>query len=320
MANPLETTFLTHLRAIPNYKNKTYLIAYSAGADSTAVLHIANLFFKKFKLNFDTVFFSHTNCKLNEGEADNLALAQKTCDSLGIKIHHEVLDMSNKGSYSLEQYGRILRHQFYKDRGYDIVLMGHHKDDQNETTMTQLFRGAGVGTQAMKVLDNHFFRPFLDFRKKDLLDYLRERNFEWLDDPTNSNNDMTRNFWRNDGLPTIEKHYPHYTACLDVVRTKFSEQEEMAQDLAIIDGLDEFIQSGKMRCPPSILRTSNLITSYLKANNISHEPNKVKQVISDHFHLKKFSLTFSQVKINIQNDEITSDLTTNMTVKVIKKM
>lgn len=306
MANSLETTFLTQLRAIPDFKNKKYLVAYSAGADSTAILHIANHLFKKLNLKFDAVFFSHTNCKLNEGEDDNLLLAQKTCKALNINLHHEMLDMSNKGNYSLEQYGRMLRHQFYSDRNYDIVMMGHHKDDQNETTMTQLFRGAGNATQGMKILDNRFFRPLLNFKKQELVDYLKERNIQWLDDPTNTNNDMTRNFWRNEALPTIAKHYPHYSSSLDVVRTKFSEQEEMAYDLAIIDGLNSFITSNTVKRPPSILRTTNLIVAFLKANNTTSEHQKIKKIIEDNFHRKSFNLVYTNFSITIQSDNISA--------------
>lgn len=309
MANFLETTFLTQLRNIPDFKNQKYLIAYSAGADSTAVLAVASHIMKKLHIPFDVVFFSHENCKLNEGESDNLELAQKTCHSLGLSLIHQPLDMSNKGNYSLEQYGRMLRHEFYQSHGYDIIMMGHHKDDQNETTMIQLFRGAGSGTQGMKVLDQHFFRPFLNFRKKELISYLVERNIEWLDDPTNKNNDMTRNFWRNVGLPAIEKHYPHYASSLDVVREKFSEQEEMAHDLAIIDGLNSFISSNTVKRPPSILRTTNLIVAFLKAHNTTSEHQKIKKIIEDNFHRKTFNLVFTNFSLTVSE---------NITVQPIK--
>lgn len=307
MANFLETTFLTQLRNIPDFKNQKYLIAYSAGADSTAVLAVASHIMKKLHIPFDVVFFSHENCKLNEGESDNLELAQKTCHSLGLSLIHQPLDMSNKGNYSLEQYGRMLRHEFYQSHGYDIIMMGHHKDDQNETTMIQLFRGAGSGTQGMKVLDQHFFRPFLNFRKKELISYLVERNIEWLDDPTNKNNDMTRNFWRNVGLPAIEKHYSHYSSALDVVREKFAEQDEMAYELALSDNLEEFLSQSNCKKPSTPLRTSNLIIQYLKQKNISCEPQKIKKTVQENFH-KTFTMIFSDISIVINKDKLQSSL------------
>ena len=48
---------------------------------------------------------------------------------------------------------------------------------------------------------NHF--------KDEIYDYLVSNNLKWIEDPTNTNTDFTRNFWRNVGLPTIEKHYPN---------------------------------------------------------------------------------------------------------------
>lgn len=303
MANSLETAFLTQFRLIPDYKNKKHLIAYSAGADSTAVLIVGSHILKKLKINFDVVFFSHTNCILNEGEDNNLKLAQETCSKLDIDLTHSILDMSNKGNRSLEQHGRMLRHEYYNNHNYDIIMMGHHKDDQNETTMIQLFRGAGVGTQGMKILDEHFFRPFLNLRKKDLVSYLVEKDIKWLDDPTNSNNDMTRNFWRNVALPTIEHHYPHYSSCLDVVREKFIEQDDLSYELAMSDGLEKFILNKSCDKPKNALRTSNLIIQFFKQQKISCEPQKIKKIVNENFQ-NSFNLIFPEVSIYINKDKI----------------
>lgn len=290
MANKLELEMITQIQKLKNFRNASFLISYSAGMDSTAVLYIANKIFKKLKItNYKAVFFSHTNSPINEGEITNLVLAEQTCKELGIEFHHKELNLADKGAYSWEQYGRMLRHNYYRQDSCDYVLLGHHSDDQDETTLIQLFRGAGQGTSGMKILDQKFLRPFLSFPKKDLQNYLEYHDIEWLDDPTNQNNDLTRNFWRNKGIPTIKEHYPNLSSQLQVIREKFNEQEEISLELAKLDKLDELIETGTVNVQSNTVRVFNLVTIALKINSFNTKKKTLRQMLDDNWLKNDFS-------------------------------
>lgn len=219
-------------------QNKTLLVAYSAGADSTALLHILNQKKEFFNFELKAVFFSHHNSPMNEGEDASLELAEKTCKILSIDFIHQPLNMEKVGGKSWEEIGRNKRNEFYQNDDFDFVFLGHHEDDQNENTFIQLFRGAGKGISGMNPMEGKICRPFLGIEKKEIYSFLKENKIKWIEDPTNSNIDFTRNFWRNKGLPTIESNYPEYKKTLSLFRKKQKIQNSLLLDLAIIDGLN----------------------------------------------------------------------------------
>jgi tRNA(Ile)-lysidine synthase len=230
------------LQSLGDLKNKKILVGYSAGADSTLLLHLLAQKKDFFEYHLEAVFFSHENSPINEGENNNLLLAQKTCQSLNIPFYHQSIHMEKTTKKSWEQIGRQARLEFYQKHPTDFIFLGHHLDDQNETTMIQLFRGAGKGMRAMKPIDGKICRPLLDISKKDIYDYLQFHKIRWIEDPTNKNTDFTRNFWRNIGLPTIANYYPSYSLLLSKFRKKIQTLENLSLDLAKVDGLDSLLQ------------------------------------------------------------------------------
>lgn len=298
MKNNLEKSFLTNIRTLKNYKDSTFLISYSAGIDSTAVLFIANKIFKKLNLKFEAVFFSHKNSPINDGEEDSAELARKVCEKLNIKFHHEQLDLSKRGNYSWEQYGRMLRHDFFDKNQCDYVLLGHHQNDQDETTLIQLFRGAGNGVKGMKFQDRKLVRPFLDFPKSALTEYLVENNIPWLDDPTNVNEDMTRNFWRNSAIPCLKEHYPNLESTLKVIREKVTESDSLAYELAKVDGLDSFVKDLTTTTSINQVRLTNLVVMALSSFNMSCQKKTLKKVISDNWLKNDFE--FKSTKYDVE--------------------
>jgi tRNA(Ile)-lysidine synthase len=229
------------LVTLPNLSGKKIAVGYSAGADSTVLLHVLEQKSKHFNFQLEAVFFSHLGSPINEGEDKNLELARRFCKSLNIPLVEVELSLVKKAKKSWEQLGRNGRLDFYKNAHYDYAFLGHHKDDQNETTMTQIFRGGGKGASGMKSRDGIYCRPMLDIPKSAIYDYLNEKQIEWIEDPTNVNSDFTRNFWRNIGLPTIEKHYPNYSDLLDNFREKNNNLFQIAFDMAKVDGLENFL-------------------------------------------------------------------------------
>lgn len=229
------------INTLPTLEGKKIAVGYSAGADSTALLHVLEQKSRYLNFNLEAVFFSHLGSPINEGEDKNLELARVFCKSLNIPLVEIDLHLTKHPKKSWEQLGRHGRLNFYKNADYDFAFLGHHKDDQNETTMMQILRGGGKGASGMKARDGIFCRPFLSVPKSEIYNYLIEKELKWIEDPTNKNTDFTRNFWRNVGLPTIEKYYPNYSDLLDNFREKNNSLMQIAFDMAKVDGLEKFL-------------------------------------------------------------------------------
>lgn len=258
-------------------KDKNILVGFSAGADSTALLHILNKKKNFFQFNLNAVFFSHENCPMNEGEDKSLDLAKKTCSELEVNFIYCPLDMVKTPGKSWEEIGRNKRKEFYQKNEFDFVFLGHHEDDQNENTFIQLFRGAGKGISGMNPVEGKILRPFLNTEKKEIYEFLKQNNIQWIEDPTNSNIDFTRNFWRNKILPSIESHYPEYRKTLSLFRKKQKTQNILLHDLAQIDGLDILKNNGMINIKNlSKERVINLIQHLGKEENANLELKQIE--------------------------------------------
>lgn len=268
------------INTMPNLESKKIAVGYSAGADSTVLLHILEQKSRHLNFSLEAVFFSHLGSPINEGEEKNLELARVFCNSINVPLVEVELNLIKKAKKSWEQLGRNGRLNFYKNSDYDFSFLGHHKDDQNETTMMQIIRGGGKGASGMKPRDGIFCRPLLSVPKSEIYNYLIQEDLKWIEDPTNANSDFTRNFWRNIGLPAIEKHYPNYGDLLDTFREKNNNLHQIAFDMAKLDGLEEFLigNSLKVKNLPEY-RIQNLLSQSFQFLGNSIENNRIDNFI-----------------------------------------
>lgn len=100
-----------------------------------------------------------------------------------------------------------------------ILALAHHRDDQAETVMLKLLRGAGPqGLAAMRRLRRlgaaWVWRPLLDVAHDDLCKYAKHVNLEWIDDPSNEDTRIERNFLRHEVLPGVRRHWPKADASI----------------------------------------------------------------------------------------------------------
>ncbi len=296
------------LQSIPEIKGKKIAVGYSAGADSTALLHIMRQKQKHFDFELEAVFFIHGGSPINEGEDKNLLLAKEMCLGMGIPLIDIELDLVKKPKKSWEQLGRQGRLDFYKKTDYDFVFLGHHQDDQNETTMMQIMRGGGRGVSAMKPIEGIFCRPLLEVPKEEIYNYLKEKDIPWIEDPTNSNVDFTRNFWRKIALPTIQSHYPNQKIgqLLHNFRVKNTNLNQIAYDMSIVDGLENLLE-GKTISVKNIpdYRIQNLLSFSFSAIGNSLENNKIENLIKTGKTTKKSEITIGDFNLYYDGENIT---------------
>ena len=97
----------------------------------------------------------------------------------------------------------------------DVLFMGHHQDDQVETFFLRLLRGAGLEglsamPQARELGDGLLLRPLLDYTRSQLTEFLEAQGLRWVEDPSNADTGIDRNYLRELVLPQLEQRWPAY--------------------------------------------------------------------------------------------------------------
>jgi tRNA(Ile)-lysidine synthase len=123
----------------------------------------------------------------------------------------------------------------------DTVLLGHHLDDQGETLLLQLLRGAGPrGLSSMGRLTPlrsgvRLMRPWLDVSRRRIVAYAKDAALQWVEDESNLDSRFDRNFLRNEVLPTIESRFPGYRTNLFRSAQNMADLDEVARDMGTQD-------------------------------------------------------------------------------------
>jgi tRNA(Ile)-lysidine synthase len=137
-----------------------------------------------------------------------------------------------------------------------VLLTAQHQDDQAETLLLQLLRGAGPrGLAAMPVVaglgNGRLVRPLLDFRRRDILDYAQQHRLCWVEDPSNTDTRYDRNLLRHRVMPELQQHWPGLSKVLARAAAHQADQLELADTLAAQD-------CTSCRCPDASLSISGL--------------------------------------------------------------
>ncbi|HTM93934.1 MAG TPA: tRNA lysidine(34) synthetase TilS [Flavisolibacter sp.] len=190
-----------------------FLAAVSGGIDSVVLCELC----KKSGIQFA---IAHCNFGLRGEESDR---DENFVRSLGKKYGVEVFvkkfdteTYANEKKVSIQEAARDLRYHWFvqlkKKNGFSFTLLAHHADDNIETLLMNFFRGTGLqGLTAMpeENLDEKFFlRPLLGVRRKEILEFAKQNNLDWVEDSSNLSSKYTRNFFRNELLPAIQKVFP----------------------------------------------------------------------------------------------------------------
>lgn len=227
----LESLFLSH-----KYSIKRYLVAYSGGLDSHVLLHLCS---QNTNLPVRAVHIHHGL----QSEADQWSVhCAEVCSVLQIPFKTIHVDASKRSGESPEESARKARYQALKaelEPG-DCLLTAHHQDDQSETVLLQLFRGAGpAGLAAMPVISesNQGFhaRPMLDFSRAEIEGYARENALGWIDDPSNTDTDFDRNLLRQRIIPDIKQRWSGLGDSLSKVALQQQDVLEIIEAMATLD-------------------------------------------------------------------------------------
>ena len=240
-------------------------VAYSGGADSTALLLAASARWP------GSVHALHVHHGIQSAADGFVEHCRSFCESLGVALRVIHVDGRHKGGESPEDAARRARYQALAaaatELGLRSVLLAQHADDQAETLLLALSRGAGLpGLAAMPArFERHgvrFERPCLSVRSSDIRNWLLRQKVSWIEDPSNAETALTRNRIRHDVLPALERAFPSFRSTLARSARHAAQAQGLLDELAVQD-----LQS--LADPPAIAPLRRL-SSARQGNALRH--------------------------------------------------
>jgi tRNA(Ile)-lysidine synthase len=219
----LPRLFEVSLEALePAWRDKKFLVACSGGLDSTALLHLA-----AGSLSPARAAAAHRNHGWRGPAADrDQDFVARAAAELGLAFFTEKIDpapLARQRKKGPEEAARLVRYDFLaraaRDWGADFILTAHQADDQAETLLMNLLKGAGprglAGIPPRRPLAGVVvLRPLLAFRRQNLRAWLQDRGLSWLEDESNEAPRFRRNEVRSKLLPELKQYNPRLLEAL----------------------------------------------------------------------------------------------------------
>ncbi|WP_285421983.1 tRNA lysidine(34) synthetase TilS [Pseudomonas sp. efr-133-TYG-23] len=210
-------------------------IAFSGGLDSTVLLHLlANA---KPLVPLSAVHIHHGLQAAADAWPSH---CQSVCDYLGVPLR--VMRVQVPSGASLERAARDARYQAFAEviGAGEVMLTAQHREDQAETLLFRLLRGAGVrGLAAMPVhrplAGGHLVRPLLGVSRAELEAYAVEHQLQWIADPSNADTRFSRNYLRHRVFPILTERWPQAVPGLARSAEHLSEAQGLLDELARMD-------------------------------------------------------------------------------------
>ncbi|WP_276503715.1 tRNA lysidine(34) synthetase TilS [Terrimonas pollutisoli] len=233
----LVTQFKNYISSNDLFSSKDkLLLAVSGGIDSVVLCELCKQAGYEFGI-------AHCNFQLRgeDSERDERfvgGLAAK----YGVNFHvikFDTKDIAKERRVSTQEAARGLRYEWFEkiraEKGYQFILTAHHADDNIETVLMNFFRGTGIkGIRGIEPKHEHIVRPLLFARRKDLEGFLKESNLAFVQDYTNQHDDYTRNYFRNQLIPLIEKSFPGVNENMIANISRFREVEQLYQQAVAV--------------------------------------------------------------------------------------
>lgn len=275
-------------------KDTSVLLAYSGGADSSALLHLLKEDSIK---NGYKLHAAHFNHQIRGDEANRDAeFCKKACEKLDIPFHLGTADipsLAKENGNSIESEARERRYAFFekvmRENNISILVTAHHAEDQIESIMLHILRGSGIaglcGISHCRTFANNLFlvRPLLNAKKDDILSYCAENNIEFVTDSTNFDNCYARNFIRAELTPKMRELQPNLCSAFERLSSSANEANDFI-DASANDFLDSEgennISLSKFNELHRALKSRVLMLAFDKySNGLSLESTHIKSII-----------------------------------------
>jgi tRNA(Ile)-lysidine synthase len=181
-------------------------VAVSGGADSMCLLYLVS------KITDADIIIHHVKHNISKNTNEWANFVRATSESFGFNIEHQYVehDLHFDSMTNFEAEARKKRYEaiFSYMSEEDILLLGHHLDDQVENVLINIFKGRGINgitsLQEKSVHDNFILlRPLINTEKKDIITFLNNQGVKFVHDESNDSSDYDRNFIRNKVIPML---------------------------------------------------------------------------------------------------------------------
>ena len=249
------------------------VVGFSGGLDSTVLLHcLANQ-----PALIDKLQAVHVNHGLSVNATAWQIHCQQFCDSVGVPL--SIRQVAVESSANIEEHARTARYQVFAELLAEIdgLLLAHHCDDQAETLLLQLFRGAGInGLAAMPSVkafaSGALVRPFLQHSRQRLEAYAHQHQLTWVDDESNQNPAFSRNYLRHHIMPLVQDKWPGVVSNLVRSASHCQQAKINLEALANIDCEDLNQRQTSLAISPlkklSHARLANVLRVWLDNNDV----------------------------------------------------
>ena len=244
-------------------------VGLSGGVDSVALLDVLARLARKMRFAVSAI---HVNHQLSPNASRWTRFCRAVCRARDIPLR--VVKVTVARGNSVEGAARAARREVFRKLRADYVVLAHNQDDQIETLLLQLLRGAGVkGLAAMPLLkDERILRPLLDVPRSKIERYARRRKLQWVEDESNADTYFLRNFLRHDVLPAIATRYPAYRSILARSARNFADAAQLLDELGALDAAGQ-VEDGTLsmtalrRIAPA--RARNLLRYFLSTHRLN---------------------------------------------------
>ena len=257
-------------------QHSSVYVAFSGGLDSHVLLHALFCLAEDYPFSLYAI---HVNHSLHSQSTEWAIHCQAVCDDLGIPLIVKTVTVAAEKGKSLEALARDARYtalaEVLPDNG--LCMTAQHINDQSETVVLQLLRGAGVHGLASMPARKDFakgriLRPLLGYSRESLNDYARQHGLEWVEDPSNRDHQYDRNFLRHEIMPILRERWPGLDKSM-------SRSAGHAASAAVM--LDEIGESDLLHCqvtsnhffPPAI---ASLRVDLLNSLSTIHQKNALR--------------------------------------------
>lgn len=244
-------------------------MALSGGVDSVVLLHALSRLARRRRFGLSAI---HVNHQISPNAKQWAAFCRRLCRARGVGL--TVVEVAVPRGNSLEAAARAARYAAFRALPAEYVVLAHNQDDQAETLLLQLLRGAGAkGLAAMPLVRKDegrgrrdesgemraragarrkdrpssliphpcILRPLLDVPRTEILKYARGHRLRWIEDESNLNTDFARNFLRHEILPRVSERFPAYRDTLGRSARHLGEAAALLDELAMADGAQKIL-------------------------------------------------------------------------------
>lgn len=213
------------------------MLGFSGGLDSRVLLQMLAGMQRKSGFQLKAM---HVHHGLSPNADHWATFCQNICTELEVPIQIVHVNVPKNSGLGIEASARAARYAALLNDGADYVVLAHHQDDQAETLLLQLLRGAGVkGLSAMAAADTkkRLLRPLLAVSRAELEAYASAHALQWIEDESNEDTSLDRNFCRHQIFPLLQQRFPAVKKTLARSASHMAEAALLLDELAAMDAV-----------------------------------------------------------------------------------